>query len=132
MVFQFSLSVLLIISMLVIYRQLNYIQTTHVGYDRENLVYIPIEGDLVKNYQAFKTEAENKLEILSVSKMRNSPTVIEHHVDGIAWPGKDPNVFVSFADAVVGYDFVKTLHLQLKEGRDFSRAFGAEIGRAHV
>src|SRR5690606_24038013 len=65
-------------------------------------------------------------EILSVSKMRNSPTVIEHHVDGIQWPGKDPNLTVSFADAVVGYDFVETLHLQLKEGRDFSRAFGAD------
>ncbi len=126
MVFQFSLSVLLIIGMLVIYRQLNYIQTTHVGYDRENLMYIPIEGDLVKDYQAFKTEAENKVEILSVSKMRNSPTFIEHHVDGIAWPGKDPTVFVSFADAVVGYDFVKTLHLQVKEGRDFSPAFGSD------
>src|SRR5690606_27727316 len=86
-VFQFALSVSLIVGMLVIYRQLNYIQTTHVGYDRENLVYIPIEGDLVKNYHAFKTEAENRPEILSVSKMRNSPTVIEHHVDGIQWPG---------------------------------------------
>lgn len=125
-VFQFALSVLLIVGMLVIYRQLNYIQTTHVGYDRENLVYIPIEGDLVKNYQAFKAEAENRPEILSVSKMRNSPTFIEHHVDGIAWPGKDPNLTVSFADAVVGYDFVETLRLQLKEGRDFSRAFGAD------
>src|SRR5690606_21909109 len=116
-VFQFALSVSLIVGMLVIYRQLNYIQTTHVGYDRENLVYIPIEGDLVKNYHAFKTEAENRPEILSVSKMRNSPTVIEHHVDGIQWPGKDPNLTVSFADAVVGYDFVETLHLQLKEDR---------------
>lgn len=125
-VFQFTLSVLLILGMLVIYRQLNYIQTTHIGYDRENLVYIPLEGELVKNYQTFKTRAENSTEILSVSKMRNSPTVIEHHVNDIGWPGKDPNLMVSFADAVVGYDFVETLKLQLKDGRDFSRAFGAD------
>lgn len=125
-VFQFTLSVLLMLGMLVIYRQLNYIQTTHIGYDRENLVYIPIEGDLVTNYQLFKTRAENSAEILSVSKMRNSPTVIEHHTGSISWPGKDPNLTVSFADAVVGYDFVKTMHLKLKEGRDFSPAFGTD------
>ncbi len=125
-VFQFTLSVMLILGMMVIYRQLSFIQTTHIGYDRENLVYIPIEGDLVKNYQTFKTEAENHPGILSVSKMRNSPTVIEHHTGSINWQGKDPNLMVSFADAVVGYDFAETLQLQLKEGRDFSKAFGAD------
>ncbi|GGG80739.1 ABC transporter permease [Parapedobacter pyrenivorans] len=125
-VFQFTLSVMLILGMMVIYRQLGFIQTTHIGYDRENLVYIPIEGDLVKNYQTFKTEAENHPGILSVSKMRNSPTVIEHHTGSINWQGKDPNLMVSFADAVVGYDFAETLQLQLKEGRDFSKAFGAD------
>ncbi len=125
-VFQFTLSVVLILGMMVIYRQLNFIQTTHIGYDRENLVYIPIEGDLVKNYQTFKTEAENHPEILSVSKMRNSPTYIEHHVSDIGWSGKHPDLMVPFADAVVGYGFVETLNLQLKEGRDFSKAFGAD------
>lgn len=125
-VFQFSLSVLLTTGMIVIYRQLNFIQTTHLGYDREQLLYIPIEGDLVEKYAAFKTAAESRPEIVSISKMRNAPTVIEHHTGDIAWPGKDPNVMVSFADAVVGYDFVKTLQLKLKDGRDFSKAFGAD------
>ncbi len=125
-VFQFTLSILLISGVAVIYRQLNHIQTTHIGYDRENLVYLSIEGDLIKNYQAFKLQAENDPDILSVSKMRNSPTHIEHHVTGISWPGKDPNALVPFADAVVGYDFAKTLGLQLKEGHDFSREFGTD------
>jgi putative ABC transport system permease protein len=63
---------------------------------------------------------------LNISKMRNSPTVIEHHTGSISWPGKDPNLTVSFADGVVGYDFVKTMKLQLKEGRDFSKEFGTD------
>lgn len=125
-VFQFTLSILLIFGMMVIHRQLDYIQTTHIGYNRDNLVYIPIEGDLVKNYQTFKTQAMQRPEILDISKMRNSPTVIEHHVNDIAWPGKDPNLTVSFADAVVGYDFAKTMQLTFKEGRDFSKAFGSD------
>lgn len=125
-VFQFSLSILLLLGVLIVYRQLNFIQNTHIGYDREYLIYIPIEGDLVKNYQAFKTQAENSPAILTISKMRNSPTDIEHHTSSISWPGKAPNLSVSFADAVVGYDFVETLRLQLAEGRDFSKDFGAD------
>ncbi|MEI9806858.1 MAG: hypothetical protein WDO16_02650 [Bacteroidota bacterium] len=58
--------------------------------------------------------------------MRNSPTIIAHHTGSIGWPGKDPNLSVSFADAVVGYDYVKTMKLVLKEGRDFSKEFGTD------
>jgi ABC-type antimicrobial peptide transport system permease subunit len=122
-VFQFSLTILLIVGMIVIYRQLDYIQTKNIGYDRENLVYLPIEGDLVKNYTLFKEEAGKLPGIVAISKMRNSPTVILHHTGDIGWPGKDPNLALPLADGVVGYDFVRTLKLQLKEGRDFSKNF---------
>lgn len=125
-VFQFTLSILLIVGMIVMYRQITYIQTKNLGYDRDNLLYIPIEGDLITNYEVFKEKAENSPAILAISKMRNSPTVIEHHTGSISWPGKDPNLTVSFADAVVGYDFANTMKLQLKEGRDFSREFGTD------
>lgn len=125
-VFQFTLSIILIVGMIVIYRQMNYIQTKNLGYDRENLVYIPIEGELIKKYNVFKDEAGKIPGISDISKMRNSPTVIEHHTGDITWPGKDPNLTVSFADGVVGYDFVKTMKLQLKEGRDFSKDFGTD------
>jgi putative ABC transport system permease protein len=125
-VFQFTLSVILIVGMMVIYRQMNYIQTKNLGYNRENLIYVPIEGDLVKNYELFKQEATKESGILSVSKMRNSPTVIAHHTGSIEWPGKPAELNVSFADAVVGYDYVKTMKLTLKEGRDFSKEFGTD------
>ncbi|MGC4035908.1 MAG: ABC transporter permease [Chitinophagaceae bacterium] len=125
-VFQFALSIIMIVGMIVTYRQMNYIQTKNLGYDRDNLVYVPIEGELIKKYNVFKQEAMKLQGIVDISKMRNSPTIIEHHNSSIGWPGKDPNLTVSFADAVVGYDFVKTLKLQLKEGRDFSREFGTD------
>ena len=125
-VFQFALSIILIVSMLVIYRQIDYIQSKNLGYDRENLIYIPIEGDLVKNFKFFKDQTTMETSILSVSKMRNSPTIIEHHTSSIDWPGKDPNLSVSFADGVVGYDFVKTMKLNLVTGQDFSKEFGSD------
>jgi hypothetical protein len=59
-VFQFSISIVLLIVTIVISRQTNYIQTSHLGYDRENLIYIRVEGELSKQdkYIAFKSMAE--------------------------------------------------------------------------
>ena len=125
-VFQFAMSVFLIIAMIVVYKQLNYIQTKNLGYDRDNLIYIPIEGDLVKDYEVFKQNALANTNIVNVSKMRNSPTAIFHHTGSISWAGKDPNLTVSFADGVVGYDFVKTMNLQMQAGRDFSKDYGTD------
>lgn len=125
-VFQFSLSIILITGMIVIYKQIDYFQTINLGYDRENLVYIPIEGSLIDKYALFKEEISRQPGIVSVSKMRNSPTYIEHHTDGVFWTGKDPNENISFADGVVGYDFAKTMKLQMKEGHDFTHELSSD------
>jgi putative ABC transport system permease protein len=125
-IFQFSLSAFLIIATIVVYKQMNYIQTKNLGYERDNLLYIPIEGDLVKNYEVFKQRAISNSSIINVSKMRNSPTEIYHHNNSISWPAKDPNLTVSFVDGVIGYDFVKTMNLQLQGGRDFSKDFATD------
>jgi putative ABC transport system permease protein len=125
-VFQFALSIFLITGTIIIYRQLGYLQSKNLGYNRDNLLYIPVEGDLVKNYEIFKQEALQNTDIVNVSKMRNSPTEISHHTNSISWEGKDPNLAVSFVDGVVGYDFIKTMGLQLQAGRDFSRDYGTD------
>jgi ABC-type antimicrobial peptide transport system permease subunit len=125
-VLQFTLSIILIVGTIVTYRQMNFIQTKNLGYDRDNLLYIPIEGELINKYDVFKQLASAMPGVLDMSKMRNSPTVIEHHTGSISWPGKDPGLTISFADGVVGYDFIKTMKLQLKEGRDFSKDFGGD------
>lgn len=122
-VFQFSLSAMLIVGVIVVYRQMNYIQTKNLGFNRDNLVYIPIEGELVPRYHLFKQEALKVPGVVNISKMRNSPTYIEHHTRSINWPGKVPNLEISFADGIVGYDFAKTLNLEFVQGRDFSPEF---------
>jgi len=122
-VFQFTLSVILIVGTIVIYRQMQYVQTKNLGYNRNNLLYIPLEGDLVKKYDLFKQEAENMPGVEAISKMKESPTVIGHSNGDIGWTGKDPGLNATFSDATVGYDFVKTMKLELKDGRDFSKEF---------
>lgn len=122
-VFQFVLSIVLIIGTIVISKQVNYIQTINLGYDRENLVYIPLEGDLAKQYPVFKQQALNTAGVKLISRIIEPPTNIGSNTGGVQWDGKDPNSSVQFNQTGTGYDFIKTLNLQLLEGRDLSKDF---------
>ncbi|MFT3825833.1 MAG: ABC transporter permease [Chitinophagaceae bacterium] len=125
-VFQFTLSTLLIIGTIVVARQQSYIQSKNLGYDRENLVYIPLEGDLTGKYELFKQQALNMPGILQVTRISQSPTGLENGTGGVEWDGKDPNIQPMFTQAAVGYDFTKTMKLEMKEGRDFSKDFATD------
>ncbi len=125
-VFQFVLSVVLIIGTVIVSKQVNYIQSKNLGYERDNLVYIPLKGNLVKSYEVFKDEALNIPGIAAVTRMSTSPTDISSSTIGVNWEGKDPNTRVSFSDAAVGYDFISTLKLKMVAGRDFSRGFATD------
>ncbi len=125
-VFQFMLSIVLIIGTMVVSGQVDYVQSANLGYDRDNLVYIPLEGDLTGKYKVFKQEAMQLQGVSAVSRASNSPTNIENGTLGVDWDGKDPNNTIMFTNTSAGYDFVKTMGLQIKEGRDYSAAYGTD------
>ncbi|TLV01024.1 ABC transporter permease [Dyadobacter luticola] len=122
-VFQFGLSIILIVGMIIIYKQVDYVQTKNLGYDRENLIYFPLEGDLTKNFEVLQEELTQVPGVKDISSMTSNPASNGSGTEGISWPGSDPNDRVRFTPVAVGYDFVKTMDLKLVDGRDFSRAF---------
>ncbi len=125
-VFQFVLSILLIIGTIVVTRQVDYIQSVNLGYDRENLIYIPLEGELSGKYQLFKERSLAMPGIQSVSSITQSPTSISNGTGGVVWEGKDPASMLQFTQAAIGYDFIKTMGLEMLEGRDFSREYATD------
>jgi len=125
-VFQFMLSIILIIGTIVISKQVNYIQSVNLGYNRENLIYIPLEGDLTDKFEVFKTQALRMPGIKSITRMSQNPTQIENGTGGVEWEGKDPNSGIEFTWSMVGYDFTKTLKAQIARGRDFSKDFATD------
>ncbi|MDB5144321.1 MAG: Duplicated orphan permease [Mucilaginibacter sp.] len=125
-VFQFVLSVVLIIGTLIISSQVSYIQSINLGYDRENLIYVPVEGNLAPNYEVFKNEALKMPGIQSVTRSSNNPTNISQSTIGVQWVGKDPSLNISFTDAAVGYDYISTMKLKMVAGRDFSKDFASD------
>jgi putative ABC transport system permease protein len=125
-VFQFVLSIVLIIGTIIISQQVNYIQTKNLGYDRENLLFIPLEGDLVSNYEVFKQEAMKMPGIKLVTAISQSPVSIQNGTGGVDWDGKEPNTVPMFTQVAIGYDFAKTMNIKLAQGRDFSKTFATD------
>jgi putative ABC transport system permease protein len=122
-VFQFVLSIMLIIGTIVVSQQVDYVQSVDLGYDRENLVYIPMEGDLPANYKPFREAALQMPGVTAVTHVNQDPTNLENGTGGVDWDGKSPNNLVMFTNVAVGYEFVKTMKLKLMTGREFSPGY---------
>lgn len=125
-VFQFVLSVILIIGTIIVSKQVNYIQTKDIGYNRDNLLYIPQDGAIGPKYELFKQEAMQLPGIKSISRISQNPTVISTATWGVGWEGKDPNFKPTFSDAGVGYEFAKTMNIQVLQGHAFSKEFATD------
>jgi putative ABC transport system permease protein len=124
-VFQFALSMLLIIGTIIVYRQINFIQTKNLGFDREGMLYVSSEGELGPKYDTFKEELLRMPGIQSVTKMDGTPTNGFGSTGNVQWPGKNPKTTIQFQFSKVDYDFTKTLNVKVS-GRDFSKDFGAD------
>ena len=125
-VFQFALSILLIAGMIVVSKQVDYIQTKNLGYVKNNLIFVPFEGDLIKKYRVFEDEANKINGITSISRISQRPIEIENGTGGIDWDGKDPNTLSMFTYMAVDYNFVKTMQVEILKGRDFSKDFATD------
>jgi len=119
-VFQFSLAVILIAGTLVASRQLNYMRNADLGYDKMNLVHIPLRGNLNQEYEMLKEEFTRFPGVVSTTASIQPPYRIGSNSSGIHWEGKDPELSMLVSNTGVHYDFVKTMGITLQSGRDFS------------
>ncbi|MVM30793.1 FtsX-like permease family protein [Spirosoma sp. HMF4905] len=120
-VFQFSLSIFLIVGMLVVGKQMGYLRTKNLGLDRENVVYIPLEGDLARSEktETYRQAALRNPSVASATITNRLPINVHSTSTDLNWPGKDPKRIVSVSAMTVGGDFIKTMNIKLLDGRDF-------------
>lgn len=120
-VFQFVLSIVFIFSTIIITRQIRYMQNARLGYQKENLLYVPLEGDLSKNLDVFRNRVINMRGVQNLSMLsENNPSSMSNGTLSIGWIGKDPNMHERFIQENIGPDFLKTMKIDLVEGRDFA------------
>lgn len=119
-IFQFSLSILLIVGMLAIGSQLDYIQNKNLGMDRENVLYLPLEGIQYSQLETFRQETSRLPSIEAATTVAMLPMDLRSTSGDLSWEGKDPNFETAVSASWVGYDFTKTMNIQMVAGRDFS------------
>ena len=128
-VFQFTLSSILIIAVLIIYQQIQFIQNTSPGYNKENIVKIDSEGKIQGTEETFIAELKRISGVVNATFTFNNMVGRNFGNSGISWDGKDPNSDVYFEGFGVGYDFFETMDMHMKEGRAFSKVYGADSSK---
>ena len=125
-VFQFFLSVILIVSVLVIYKQIEFTQTKNLGYKKDNLISIPIEGRVDSTLETFLTEIKRMPGVISASSIGHSLIGRNNNTSGLEWEGKNPEDEILFENVRVNYDMLETLGVELAQGRSFSREYSTD------
>jgi putative ABC transport system permease protein len=128
-VFQFTLSVILIVAVLVVYKQIEFIQTKNIGYDKDNLIIFDMEGKVKENPETFLSAIKNVPGIVNASSTNSRLIGSYGATTGVQWEGKNPDDIISFEIIEVNYDLIETLDMEISAGRSFSRDFGADVSK---
>jgi len=119
-VLQFAISVTLIIRTLVVYKQLEYMRTSDLGFNREHLVYIPVNGALKQHYEAAKQELLQIPGITQASLTSRTPLSFGSSGSGWDWAGKSPDLDPMVRYFCCDYDFIDTFKMEMVQGRFYT------------
>jgi len=120
-VFQFIVSVCLIISTVIVLQQLNYIQNKKLGYDKDHVIVVPIDRSVRKNYEAIKSEIAQLPQVTSVSGANAMPTFVQWG-DGLNVDNGHDKISLDIKALPCDIGFIKTMNMQIIAGSDFTRA----------
>lgn len=121
-VIQFGFSILLLVSTVVIFRQIELVKDRDLGYDQANLISVDYSDELAENYDVLKSELLQSGAVESVTRSNSRITSINSN-NFLSWPGKPENLKVIFTTIATEYDYTKTMGIKVLHGRDFSKAF---------
>jgi ABC-type antimicrobial peptide transport system permease subunit len=125
-IFQFTLSVIFIVAVLVVYKQMEFIQTKNLGYNKDNIIYFDKEGKITEHQDAFISGLKNIPGVINASGVSQNLIGPNSTTIGVTWEGKNPKDIVQFTDLNVDYGMIETLGIKMKAGRAFSRDFGSD------
>ena len=126
-IFQFTLSVILIIGTSVIYRQLLFTRNIDLGFNKEHILNIHLRGDIKNQYYTLKEELLKNPGVKGVSATMHSPSQIGSNSGGADWEGKDPELTTLIGFSAVDYDYIETLQIDILSGRSFSKDFPGDM-----
>ncbi|MEO1013264.1 MAG: ABC transporter permease, partial [Bacteroidota bacterium] len=127
-IFQFALSVVFIVGVLVINKQMAFALTKNLGYERENIIRFEL-GSNIERPETFISELNSLSGVNQVSFMNGDFLEGSDNNSGWSWPGNAASESIVFQSPRMGYDALETLGIQLIAGRTFSREHNDDMGK---
>jgi len=129
---QFMLSIIIIISTIIIFQQINYIHNKKLGFDKENLIYIAVPGNYPdETYRSFKNSLKSNPNIISIGGSNQIPTDTDM-ITSIIWNDKGEDKRETFAAFRVDEDFIDTYKIKLIQGRNFNKEITTDLTNAFI
>ena len=126
-VFQFCISIILIVAVLVISNQIEFIQDKNLGYNRDNVIHFDFDSTPVISQQSFIEEVKNIAGVNNASSLEGDLIDSNQHTNGsFDWKGMDPDKNYVFYFMFANYNLLDLLDIDMLKGRTFSKEFGEE------
>lgn len=130
-VVQFCITMILIILSFTIAKQLTFIQNKNLGFNKDQVVSIKMPNEIQANFEGIKHELLNEASVSDVTAMG------PHNFAGFQgktfeFEGKTADQWWSTSCSAIDYNFIDFMDMEMIEGRDFSKNFGADINRAYI
>jgi len=120
-IFQFVMSVILSVAVLVVYRQIEWIQHKQLGYDKENILYFPAEGEVAGHLDTFIEKVEDIPGVKSASSMFMTFLGNINGTNDVSWPGMGADERVDMEYRRVNYGLIELMGIPLLGGRSYDR-----------
>ncbi|MCK5222470.1 MAG: FtsX-like permease family protein, partial [Candidatus Aminicenantes bacterium] len=131
-IFQFALSVIMVIFGSIIYLQNQHFSKQNLGYEKDNLLVVDMAGDLRKSYNTVKEELLKIPEVKGVSYSNNPITHRYWTVNDLKWDDQAEGQNITFGMDMVGYDLDKVLGIKMSKGRFLSKDFSTDATKGVV
>jgi putative ABC transport system permease protein len=120
---QFIVSIVLLIGTVVVYKQLNFIHNRNIGFEKENLLYMPMTGEMWGKIDAMKAALKQNPLTTDFTIINDLPTNLTSGTIDVVWDGKDPKSQVVFPTLAISDGFIDVFKMHLLKGRAFSESF---------
>jgi putative ABC transport system permease protein len=130
-IFQFTISILLMICTMVVSKQLNYIKSKDLGFRKENLIYMGMRKAYTE-YEYLRGELLKNSSIVGIAATNYLPIQLKTGIDDIHWEGQKSGEKINAQVRSVDYDYLDTFKMKMADGRFFSKTYSTDFSESYV
>ncbi len=131
-VLQFAISIVLIISTVTIYQQIQHVKNRQLGFDKNNLVEADAQGEVAKYFPSLKQDLLNTGVVENVALSDHTTLYSGNNTGGLTWEGKNTSAQILISTRYVTPEFMKTSDIKLLQGRDFEASDSVDSKKLNV